>query len=249
MIRISLVIYALLLSVIWIFYPEFTACSKDSIWCSVAYWATVSAGRTGTLIIVIFTSILYALSQSSAKARVKIFLQSFLVLGGMLTAFALLNEHVLKPAVKLSRPSHSYIIRQTNSSVDLDSIYLLDESDREAYLKALITSDTSSFKQIDQRILDHWVDESGYSFPSGHSFNAFLLGSILAFSIYHEREKKLRWLSLIPLIWAFLVALSRVALGAHTAMDVTAGAGMGLLLAFIVLGITVTRRLLIPKAN
>lgn len=237
----------LLLGAVWLFYPEFTATSKNSLWSSAAYWATVSAGKTGTLIIVVITSLLYAISQSTVKEKVKIFVQSFLVLGGLLTAFAFLNEHLLKPIAKFSRPSHSYMISQTNSSMNLDSLYALDEQERESYFQGLISGDTIGLKAIDQRILNHWVEESGYSFPSGHSFNAYLLGCILAFSIYYERHRKLWLLAILPLSWAFLVALSRVAVGAHTAVDVSVGAGMGLLIAFVLLGIKATRKLLIPE--
>jgi len=237
----------MLLGAVWIFYPEFTACAIDSGWCSVAYWATLSAGKTGTLLIVFFASVVYAARQSSPKRKAKIFTQLFLVLGGLLAGFAFLNEHVVKPVVKLSRPSHSYMIKQTKSIMTLDSLYTLEESQRKAYLKGLITSDTLYLKQIDQRVLNHWVDEAGFSFPSGHSFNAYLLGTILAFGIYEEKQRKWRLLALMPLSWALLVALSRVALGAHTAADVSAGAGIGLLLAFTLLGITATRKLLVPK--
>jgi len=247
LIKAALVSYALLLCAVWIFYPEFTACSKESLWCSIAYWATVSAGTIGTFVIVTVTSIFYAVNQSTALEKAKTFFRSFFVLGGMLTAFAFLNEHVIKSVARLSRPSHSYIIRQTHSSVNIDSLYTVDEKERKAYFQELIVSDTTSFRLIDQRILDHWVDESGYSFPSGHSFNAYLLGSILAFSIYQGKKGNLKLLAFIPMLWAFLVAVSRVAVGAHTALDVSVGAGMGLLFAFTLLRITATRRLLIPK--
>ncbi len=131
----------------------------------------------------------------------------------------------------------------------MDSLYRVDENIREKYFQELIISDTTSFKMVDQRILDHWVDESGYSFPSGHSFNAYLLATILAFSIYQDKRGNLRLLAFTPMLWAFLVALSRVAVGAHTALDVSVGAGMGLLFAFTLLRIKATRRLLIPKEN
>lgn len=215
----------------------------------MAYWASVSAGKTGTFIIVVITTILYAINQPSSREKAKTFFQSFLVLGGMLTAFAFLNEHVIKSMAKLSRPSHSYIIKQTKSVVNMDSLYMVDANVREKYFQELIISDTTSFRLIDQRILDHWVDESGYSFPSGHSFNAYLLGTILAFSVYQGKTGSLKLFAFIPLLWAFLVAVSRVAVGAHTALDVSVGAAMGLLFAFTLLRISATKNLLIPKAN
>jgi phosphatidylglycerophosphatase B len=165
----------------------------------------------------------------------------------LLTAFAFLNEHVVKPAVRLARPSHTFMIKQTHSTANLDSLYTLEEDKRKSFFQELVASDTLNFKSIDLRILNHWVDEAGYSFPSGHSFNAFLLGSILAFGIYDRAPKKLRRLYFIPLLWASLVALSRVAVGAHSAMDVSVGAGLGIILSHTLLGIKATRNLIIPK--
>ena len=233
----------------WLFYPQFTAISKDNVWSSVAYWATVSAGKTGTLVIVAATSLLYAINQPSAWEKVKIFVQSFLVIGGLLTAFALVNEHLVKPVAKLSRPSHSYMVSHTNVGTNMDSVYALEQREREAFFRELINADSTSYKSIDRRILDHWVEESGYSFPSGHSFNAFLLAGILSFSAYRLSGKKTRLLAIIPLLWAALVGLSRVALGAHTPLDVSVGAGVGLLLSHTLLGFSITRNLLTPKGQ
>lgn len=247
MTTIFLIFYALLLGAVWVFYPEFTAVAKDSIWSSIAYWSTMSAGKTGTLIIVATTSILYAIKGSSAKERIRIAIQSFLVIGGLLTGFALLNEHVIKTAVKRSRPSHTFIIRQTGSTASLDSLYSLAEARRKVFFHDLIASDTVHFKAIDQRILDHWVDESGYSFPSGHSFNAFLLAGILASGIYQAGKKSSYAFCTILLLWAGLVAVSRVAVGAHSALDVTVGAGMGLLFSQVLLRLPITRKILSPK--
>ena len=241
--------YALLLCAVWFFYPEFTACEKDSVWCSMAYWLTQSAGKIGTFLIVVITSTLYAVNEASTKEKAKIFLKSFLALAILLSTFASLNEHLVKPAIRLARPSHTFIINQTHSHASLDSLYGLEEGKRKAFFQELIASDTLNFKRIDLRILNHWVEEAGYSFPSGHSFNAFLLASILAFGIYRVGQGKVKYLYFLPLVWACLVALSRVAVGSHSAMDVTVGAGMGLLVSHVLLSIAVTRNLIIPKKH
>jgi len=155
------------------------------------YWATQSAGKYGTVAIVLVTSNFFAARFQSKRMKVLTFLRSLLVLCGLLATLAFLNEHVVKPAAGFVRPSHTYIINQTNSNVSLDSLYLLTNLDRKAYFRNILDSDTVHFRKIDGRILDHWVDEAGYSFPSGHSFNAFLLASILAFSMYHSNHRKL----------------------------------------------------------
>lgn len=167
----------------------------------------------------------------------------------LLSTFATLNEYVIKPAMGISRPSHAYILKQANSRAPLDSIYTLVTAERRSFLKGIIGGDTIHFKTIDPRILNHWIDEAGYSFPSGHSFNAFLLGSILAWCIYELRGRKLGVLPLIPLIWAALVAFSRVAIGAHTALDVTFGAGLGLIVSHTLIALPVTRRLILAYSK
>jgi len=201
----------------------------------------------GSLFIIIAASILFAAPQLSAKGKTLMFVRSFAVLAVVLSAFAYLNEHLIKPSIRVSRPSHTFIIKQSKASVKLDSIYQLAEVGRKTFFHDLVAADTVAFKEIDQRILNHWVEEVGYSFPSGHSFNAFLLAGILAFAIYQSDNKKMKMLFVFPLMWASLVALSRVAVGAHSPLDVSVGGGMGLLLSFTLVGLPVTRHLLIPK--
>lgn len=239
--------YVCLLLIVWFLNPEFTACSKNSVWCTIAYWSTESAGRIGTPIIIFMVSIVFALRASAVKEAVINFVRTFVVLSVILSVFALLNEHVVKPALQVARPSHQYIITQSKSTAKLDSLYTLLETDRRAFFKQLIEADTVSFKNSDARILNHWIEEAGYSFPSGHSFNAFLLAGILAFCIYHLTNRRVRWLYVIPFAWAVMVAVSRVAIGAHTALDVSIGSAMGLLISHTLLYFTVTRRLLISE--
>jgi undecaprenyl-diphosphatase len=70
--------------------------------------------------------------------------------------------------------------------------------------------------------IDFPVDNS---FPSGHAAGSF------AFAVFVSRlDRRLAWL-LVPL--AFLVALSRVALGVHYPSDVLAGALLGAALGWI----------------
>jgi len=243
LLKLSLFFYALLLCAVWLFDLEFTGCSKGSLWCATVYWTTESAGRIGTIVILLVAGLVYAAYASSWLERVKTFFGIFIMLGVVLLLFSYLNEHVLKPAIGGFRPSHTFIINQTKSAAKLDSLYHIPEADRRTFFRELIASDTVSFKDIDEVILNHWVAEAGYSFPSGHSFNAFLLGTFLAFGLFHTR---FRWLACIPLGWASFVALSRVALGAHSPLDVSIGAAIGMTIAYALLQLPMARRLLAP---
>jgi phosphatidylglycerophosphatase B len=249
LLKISILVYALLLCAVWIFYPEFTACSRDSFWCTICYWATQSAGRIGTFYVVISACVLFAAGQPTARGKALIFIRSLLTLIVVLASFAYVNEHVIKPSIRASRPSHTYIVRQSKSNAKLDSIYSLAQNNKRIFFRGLISADATTFGSIDPRILDHWVEETGYSFPSGHSFNAFLLAGIIAFGIYQSVPKNRRAISAIPLLWASLVALSRVAVGAHSAWDVSVGSAMGLVLAYSLMSFRFTRELIIPKKS
>lgn len=247
--KISFPSFVLLLCVVWFLYPEFTACTKDSIWCLMMYYTTQSAGRNGTLIIVLLASAGFTFSEPHPKQKAKAFFKTFFILMVFLAAFASLNENVIKPAVGSSRPSHLYIIKNTSPQMKLDSIYSLVVTQRRLFFRDMIKSDTIHFKTIDPRILEHWIEEAGYSFPSGHTFNAFLLGCILAFGIFHFSGERVTFWCFIPLVWACMVGVSRVAMGAHTALDVTGGAGLGLFISHFLITIPFTRKLLFAESR
>jgi phosphatidylglycerophosphatase B len=238
-----------LLCAVWLFYPEFTALSKDSVWATICFWATQSAGRVGTIYVVVAACVLFAAGQQTWRGKAVVFIRSLLTLIVVLSSFAYLNEHAIKRSIRASRPSHTYIVKQTEFNQKLDSIYSLAESEKTTFFKGLISADTISFATIDPRVLDHWVEETGYSFPSGHSFNAFLLAGIIAYGIYQIVPNNRRALCTIPLFWASLVAISRVAMGAHTAWDVSVGSGMGLVLAYSLMSFRFTRDLIVPKRS
>ena len=244
--RAALPFYSCLLVIVWFLNPEFTACSKNSAWCTIAYWTTESAGRFGSAIIICIASIALALRASTVKEGVINFFRTSAMLSVILSVFALINEHGVKPALQVPRPSHQYIMTQSKSEVRLDSLYTLSAADRRAFFKKLMDADTVSYKNSDERILNHWLEEAGYSFPSGHSFNAFLMAGILSFFIYHLVNRKIRWLYVVPFAWAVMVAVSRVAVGAHTALDVSIGSAIGLSISQALLYFPGVRRLLIP---
>lgn len=197
--------------------------------------------------IIVLISVLHAIPFSSRNDRLKSFTRSLLIYAILLSVLGIVNEYGVKPALKVPRSIHSFILAKTNSKEPLDSIYKLPAIDRKRFFQQLLDSDTVHFQQIDNRILQHWVNESGYSFPSGHTFNAFLIGSFLAFSLYRFNTRAVRMLYAVPLLWACAVGISRVLLAAHSAVDVTVGAGMGLLVSHLLLTLPRSRDWLIPK--
>ena len=69
------------------------------------------------------------------------------------------------------------------------------------------------------------IDESGYSFPSGHSMVSAAFYGFLIYLIYKNvKNKYLKWgLITILSLLVFLIGVSRIYLGVHYTSDVLAG--------------------------
>ncbi|MDJ0925819.1 MAG: phosphatase PAP2 family protein, partial [Acidimicrobiia bacterium] len=142
----------------------------------------------------------------------------------------LLNEHVVKPAFGVPRPN---IVELADGGLlgedipDAASFYAVGgKGDRREVLAerfALIPD-----LGLSDLVEAHWIHETGFSFPSGHSTAAVTLATFFAII-------GVRWLMgwrrrlaifVIP-VWALLVVYSRPLLEVHTALDVLIGAGAG----------------------
>lgn len=238
----------LLIGIVYTSPIAFTACSPHSIWCRLAFLFTSSGGPTGFFGLLVLTGFFYSLSQSSIKEKARVFIKSVLSLVIFFGALAFINERLTKPILKLQRPSHVFMLTQTGRIKTIDSLYQLSKKEREVYFADLIKNNPLSFGQIDGHVQAHWVEESGFSFPSGHSFNAFLFAMIIAYAIYYNKTwPGLQKLFFVPFIWAFFVGLSRVAMGAHSALDVSAGSALGVVIGALFLYIEKTRHWLTRK--
>jgi phosphatidylglycerophosphatase B len=154
----------------------------------------------------------------------------------MLAGNALLNEHVVKPMFGIPRPN---IVTLAEEGALGDAIPTADafyaSGDKEArrvllgdVLPAVRTPALSSL------VGAHWIHETGYSFPSGHTTAAMTLTTMLTAIGLGWLSGWRRFLCLVVApIWAVAVAYSRVLLGVHTALDVivatVVGFGWGML--------------------
>lgn len=92
----------------------------------------------------------------------------------------------------------------------------------------IITILNQVFKAILQRPRPteyRMINETGYSFPSGHSMVSMAFYGYLIYLIYkHIKNKWLKWFLIIALsLLILLIGLSRIYLGVHYVSDVVAG--------------------------
>ncbi|MDZ4668419.1 MAG: phosphatase PAP2 family protein [bacterium] len=246
---LSGLLFCLLLLLIVRFAPlAFTATEPGNWWTSLAYFFTESGGTLGTIVGIVIACYLYTINETGIKNKAVVFGKAIIGLSLIIGANAAINEKITKPILKLQRPSHVYILNQLQRAQIIDSLYTLSKVERIAYFDSKIKEQPLLFKQIDPKILAHWVVEGGYSFPSGHTFNAFLLAMIFSLGIEHNsHSKKLQGLHYLPFVWALAIGISRVALGAHSWVDVSAGAFMGIAIGTLLLYIDFTRNLITHK--
>ncbi len=138
----------------------------------------------------------------------------------LMVDLAWLNEHLLKPAMASPRPNLVWLAGSDGAAA------LYAQGDKQARSRVLAQRLTARPLGLSDRVRAHWIAQTGYSFPSGHSLMAGLLaGWFLYWAACRGLIRRLWWLA--P--WAAAVAWSRLVLGVHRPVDVLAGLALGLL--------------------
>lgn len=150
-------------------------------------------------------------------------------LGGM----SLANEHLIKPTMAIPRPNIVALADEGVLGLSPDEFYALgDKPERSAYLAGRLADPSAPV--LGDEVRDHWVTETGYSFPSGHSLAAMTFAAFfltLALSYLDTRRRRLVFL-ILP-VWALAVIASRPLLRVHSALDIGVGASEGLVIGLI----------------
>ncbi len=96
-----------------------------------------------------------------------------------------------------------------------------------------------------EAVREHWVHETGFSFPSGHSIASMTFASYFFILGLTMVQRQRHWAFGILPLWALGVCASRPLLFVHTWIDVSVGGALGTLagLASFVLARAILRRL------
>lgn len=198
------------------------------------------SSRVVPFVVLLALAVYMADPGSSRDRRRRESIRLFLVMAVSLPGFALLNEHLVKHAFERPRPSH---LRMVEAGIipDPEAFHRLDKTARRGFLESRLAGsearEAAKELAIHPKVLHHWIHETGYSFPSGHAFNAFIVAVLFLGAALANPTRGHRWLAGVMLVWAIAVSLSRVLLDVHRPVDVSVAALTGVLCGVLVLGL------------
>ncbi|MDQ3022069.1 MAG: phosphatase PAP2 family protein [Bacteroidota bacterium] len=231
----SLGSFVLLILIVYLFPVEFSGYRITDASAPVWYLLTMTGGILGGSFIIIallFYLIIHFKKKSKKIKNVYLFIGIVFIIQIIITGSTLLY---FKEVFHQTRPSQLYFIEKGLIENEGRDYFAMSPDKKINYLQSKIEKNKKILEDVYPPILNSWVNDNGYSFPSGHAQTSFFLGTILAFVIYKTSSNK--YYIFIPLIWAVLVAVSRVVIGIHFPFDVTVGAFMGLLIGLIVISL------------
>ena len=190
-----------------------------------------SAGVLGATIVgFILIAVMATRPRMSSSYRLK----EALALSALAILFAgggsWINEHKVKEAIKQPRPNIEWLAQHDGGgplAKTSEEFYALGSKlVRRNYLAPVLES---SRLPLSLDVKNHWLAETGYSLPSGHSFSAFFFATffLCLACTFVVSKRRLYFYLLLP--WALLVCYSRLILRVHTPADITLGGGLGIL--------------------
>ncbi len=190
----------------------------NSLWAEALFWITSSGTAPYGVATVLF--ILLLSYQRLGKSE---FISLFLTISlGMCTTLGL--NHYLKPFFNEARPNavwleQQYLLNTTN-------FYTLEKAERKTQMAASLErlEHAETDLTLSPLVKQHWKNEIGFAFPSGHTLFAITLTMIASYYLL------LAGYLLLPatlFIWSISMGFSRMLLGMHWAQDVLASTVLG----------------------
>jgi phosphatidylglycerophosphatase B len=198
----------------------------------LAYWLSWSGGRVGAPIVAAAMLVLLIARQGIRSPRrwtkaIIIVLVGVVCGGGGVVK----TVYFIKPQFVVPRPNVVWLAGENGTGplgMTPEEFYESGPKQVRSELLARVLRSAPRPVALSSSIEAHWVDETGYSFPSGHAFSAMFFATFfLTVGATYLATKRL-WMFYALLPWAAAVCYSRSILRVHTPSDITVGGLLGL---------------------
>lgn len=233
--KATIISYIILVLIVCLFPIGFSEYRSSDSLAPFWYWITMTGGVYGSAVIILFLLIYLHVhfKKKSKKLTNVYFLTGIVIAVQILSAASTL--YFVKDVFHNPRPSQLYFVEKGFIEKGGKVYFAMPPDEKKIYLQKRIDDNAGKLEDIYPPILNSWINDNGFSFPSGHAQTSFFLGSILAFVIYKTYSQK--YYFIYPLVWAILVGVSRVVIGVHYPFDVSAGAFIGLVTGLLIISL------------
>jgi phosphatidylglycerophosphatase B len=211
--------------------PPYLDLSQSSM--NWVYWISQS-GKYGAPVIAVLALALLVSRHGIDSTRKKqeivvvVLTASILASGG-----ALANEYFIKTGFQVPRPNIVWLAGENGSGplgMTAEEFYSVGGPEARSTSLATVLQQQSRPVHLTPSIEAHWIEETGFSLPSGHAFSAMFFATFLILLGATFLTARRFWLLYSLLLWALAVCYSRPLLGVHTAVDVMIGASQGIVI-------------------
>ncbi|MGF1777643.1 phosphatase PAP2 family protein [Vibrio nomapromontoriensis] len=197
-----------------LFYPLPLRGDVDAMTGKAMQTLTYSAGHQGFLITLSILSITTAWVIKKSPIKLHLLIQL-----GLLLVLSFGAKSLLKNVTESPRP-YTHLLAEQHVIKTPSDFYTLNLAEKDQAIDQ-VSEQVSSWRT------KHWMGETDYSFPSGHTIFAtvcvlFFGGLLLNSGRY--------FLAVLTIVWASSVAMSRLWLGMHRPIDLFGSMLFGLLL-------------------
>jgi membrane-associated phospholipid phosphatase len=207
-------------------------------------WAFAESGQTFGIVTIAAALFVVLATRPGPSRRTRVLEAVVMIAVSLLVLYGgkLLNDGVVKPAVDVARPNIVQLAELDLLGMDVDSFYEMPEASRSEHLDSIKTD--SGFGEIVMRpeVRDHWVKETAFSRPSGHSLASMTFATFYVSIALALLSGWRRWPFFVLVPWAVCVCLSRAVLRVHWPADILIGGLAGIVVG--VGGFLLTRFLL-----
>ncbi len=211
---ISLPVF-ILMAMQWKWSPD-----SDFYGLKILLWITETAGSPWSfltsVLLIIGTLLLLGSQNISVVKFILVFILCILVGQGI--------KSVMKTSIKEPRPYVMWLKQEYG--INPNDFYALKRADRSKLIDMVITESPN----IPDWQLTHWKVETGYAFPSGHTFFA-VNWALLLIGLLWQRRYYIT--SIILALWAESIIVSRLLLGMHWPSDIIASIILSAILSIV----------------